>query len=267
MLRGMPGSRPLFLALLLPLLILACGDDPGIDDALVPSSPGPDETPVAATADDAGAAAPASTATPSPSPSTPTATPNADGVYVVACGDIHVPLDKVHRLPEDCEPEGLQPVAETYAYGPQSVVQFVIPDLLALLDAAAAAGHGLAVVSTYRSYETQRATFQYHVDSLGLDEALRVSARAGHSEHQLGTTVDFSSSAVGFELVQEFGNTPEGAWLAERAHEFGFVLSYPEGLEHVTGYAYEPWHFRWVGREKAAEVRASGLTLGQFLLR
>ena len=265
LLRAMPGRRPLAAAALLLLLLLfaACGDDGGVDGALVPRSPTPgDATPAAATATPEDA--PASMSTPAPDP---TATPNADGVYVVPCGDVHAPLDKLHRLEADCEPAGLVPLAEAYAYGPQQVIERILPDLLALLEAAAAEGHRLAVVSGYRSYETQRDAFQYHVETYGLEEALRVSARPGHSEHQLGTTVDFSSAAVGHELVQAFGATPEGRWLAERAHEFGFVMSYPPGLESVTGYVYEPWHFRWVGREMATAVRASGLTLGEFLLR
>ena len=265
MLSGMKGSRPLALAasLLLSIALLVACDEPlDVDDSFVPRSPTPGDATVEASA--SGDPSPVAAAA---SP-TPAATPNADGVYVGDCGDIHVPLDKVHRLAEDCEPADLVAIPEGYAYGgSQRVVGLVLDPLLALLDAAAAEGHALAVVSSYRSYETQRNTFQYHVDAYGFEAALRVSARPGHSEHQLGTTVDFSSAAVGYELVATFGQTPEGGWLAEHAHEFGFVLSYPEGKEHVTGYAYEPWHFRWVGRAMAADVRASDLTIGQFLLR
>ena len=261
----MSGSRLLIPAtLLLALLLVACEGQPGVIDELVARSPTPDD-PAAEAASSEDPSPVAATATPSPAP--PTATPNADGVYIVPCGDIHVPLDKLHRLEEDCAPEGLVAISEAYAHGLQEVVEETLPDLLALLEAAAAEGHRLAVVSSYRSFETQRNTYQYHVDTLGQEEASRVSARAGHSEHQLGTTVDFSSAAVAYELVEAFGGTPEGRWLADHAHEYGFVLSYPEGMEEVTGYVYEPWHFRWVGREMAAEVRASGLTLGQFLLR
>ncbi len=257
----------LFVAVLwLPLAAVACGDGgERVDEELVRRSPAAGETPPGTTPTAAGQAVAASTAAATPAP--PTATPNADGVYIVACHDYYVPLDKVHRLEEDCAPNALVSLPDEYAYGPQEVVEGILPDLLALLEAASEAGHLVAVVSSYRSYETQRNTFEYHVNEYGLDQALRVSARPGHSEHQLGTTVDFSSTAVSYELVEAFGSTPEGRWLAEHAHEYGFILSYPEGKEVVTGYAYEPWHFRWVGRELAAEVRASGLTLGQFLLR
>ena len=262
MLSRMKGSRPLAIgvALLLPvLLVVACGDE-GVVDELVERSPTPDAEVEASSGADPDAVE--ATTTPAP-----TATPNADGVYVVPCNDIHAPLDKLHRLEADCAPVGLVSIPAAYSVGPQQVIDIVMPHLLALLEAAAADGHRLAVVSSYRSYATQAETFQYHVGNLGLEQASRVSARAGHSEHQLGTTVDFSSTTVGYELTQAFGDTPEGRWLAGRAHEFGFVLSYPEGLEDVTGYDYEPWHFRWVGQRMAEDVRARGLTLGEYLLR
>ncbi len=254
----MQGSRisALAAAFLLPLpLIVACSGGSGV--VVVPRSP-------------------TATATPDPPPSpqgpataTPvlSATPDADGVYLVPCGDLLAPLDKLHRLAADCEPQGLQPIPEAFAYGPQSLHEPALAALVEMLEAAAADGHRTVVVSSYRSYEQQRGAFRYHVDTFGLEAAARLSARPGHSEHQLGTTVDLSSASVGYELTEAFGRTPEGRWLAERAHEFGFVLSYPEGREQVTGYAYEPWHLRWVGRETAAAVHASGLTLTEFLRR
>lgn len=268
----MQASRPLaFAVLLLPLLLLACGDGrQEVDSAIVARSPAAgEESPAPATpaGDPSSDATVEASRSAPPSPVAPTATPNADGVYIVPCGDILVPLDKLHRLEEDCVPQGLVLLTGDFAFEQQRVTEDVLPDLLALVEAARAEGHVFAVVSSYRSFETQRNTFQYHVDTYGLEQASRVSARPGHSEHQLGTTIDFSSAAVGYELVEAFGATPEGRWLADHAHEYGFILSYPDGMEAVTGYVYEPWHFRWVGREKAAEVRASGLTLGQFLLR
>lgn len=239
------------------LLLAACGDGEGATSELIP--------PPSATATPSAVA----TATPEPDGATavPTATPDADGMFVVACGDPFVPLDKRHRLEADCAPVDLRPVPEAFAWGPQTVVAAALGPLVEMLEDAAAAGHRVVVLSAYRSYEVQQAAFRSHVESLGLEQAERVSARPGHSEHQLGTTVDFASAAVGYALVEAFGDTPEGRWLAERAHEYGFALSYPRGAEAITGYQYEPWHFRWLGREMAEEVRASGLTLTEFLRR
>lgn len=249
-------TRAAWLAGALALLLLAaCSGDDGASSELIPL-----ET----------AAAPSADATPAPganATASASLAPDDGTVIVVACGDPLVAIDKRHRLDEDCVPDDLRPVPEAYAWGPQSVADVALGPLTALLAAAADAGHRIVVVSAYRDYETQRGAFRYHVDAFGLEEAERVSARPGHSEHQLGTTVDFSSAAVGHELVEAFGETPEGRWLAERAHEYGFILSYPRGAEAVTGYRYEPWHFRWVGRGQAAAARASGLTLTEFLRR
>jgi D-alanyl-D-alanine carboxypeptidase len=137
---------------------------------------------------------------------------------------------------------------------------------LAMADAAGEAGHQLVVRSSYRSYEEQEITFESHVLRRGLERASQVSARPGHSEHQLGTTADITNADVGYRLTREFGETGAGRWLAEHAWQYGFVLSYAEGAEAVTGYAYEPWHWRWVGVEAAAAVRESGLTLHEWLL-
>lgn len=137
--------------------------------------------------------------------------------------------------------------------------------LIAMLNDARTQGHDIRLRSGYRSYATQAQTFDYWVSQLGLAEAARVSARAGHSEHQLGTAADLTAASVSWQLVEGFGSTPEGGWLAAHAAEYGFVLSYPAGSEAITGYAYEPWHFRYVGPTAAAAVAANGLTLTEYL--
>jgi LAS superfamily LD-carboxypeptidase LdcB len=103
------------------------------------------------------------------------------------------------------------------------------------------------------------------MDTLGEDEARRVSAEPGHSEHQLGTTVDLTSADVGYGLVESFASAPAGEWLLANSHQYGFALSYPAGQEHVTGYAHEPWHYRYIGLDAADEWKASGLTLIEYL--
>jgi len=126
-------------------------------------------------------------------------------------------------------------------------------------------GDDIYVRSAYRSYAEQERTFAYWVDVLGEAEARRVSAEPGHSEHQLGTAADLTTADVGYDLTEAFAETPAGRWLAENAYRYGFALSYPVGAEPVTGYAYEPWHYRYIGPDQAAAWRSSGLTLVEYL--
>ena len=102
-------------------------------------------------------------------------------------------------------------------------------------------------------------TFDYWVSVGGYEQALRTSARAGHSEHQLGTAIDVTSEggAPPWEYA-DWATTPAGAWMAANAWRYGFVMSYPRGAYDVTCYDYEPWHYRYVGRDLAAEITASG---------
>ncbi|MFW6293790.1 MAG: M15 family metallopeptidase, partial [Spirochaetota bacterium] len=117
--------------------------------------------------------------------------------------------------------------------------------LLEMSADAADDGITLVVSSAYRSYDYQADVYARWVEQLGQEEADRVSARPGTSQHQLGTVVDFGC------ICDEFASQPAGRWLAEHARRYGFSLSYPAGYEEVTGYAYEPWHFRYVGRSAA----------------
>jgi D-alanyl-D-alanine carboxypeptidase len=130
--------------------------------------------------------------------------------------------------------------------GQHQVRPEVATRLEALFDAAAAAGHpDLSVISGFRSYETQKATYEYWVELLGRERADQISARPGHSEHQLGLAVDIAGpSCSGWQC---FGDTPEGRWVAAHAHRFGFIIRHPQGGMPVTGYDYEPWHLRYVG--------------------
>ena len=139
--------------------------------------------------------------------------------------------------------------------------------LIKLWEAARSDGLTLTINSAYRSYATQEQLFKGHVARLGGDEEAvnRFSARPGQSEHQLGTTVDFATPDA--YASQAFADTPEGAWLEENSHKFGFVISYPEGSEQATGYIFEPWHFRYIGIEAALAWKESGEVLSVFLQR
>lgn len=176
-------------------------------------------------------------------------------------------VDKHHALSADYVPPDLMPVPAAYVapgYG-ATLNATALEALKQMLDAAMALGYDVRVVSGYRSYADQQYTYNYWVQQLGQEEADRVSARPGHSEHQLGTTADVGSSAFGWDLREEFGATPEGQWLDENGATYGFVVSYPQGKEAETGYAYEPWHLRYIGPEAAAAYKSGGLTLNQYL--
>src|SRR5690606_29752197 len=119
--------------------------------------------------------------------------------------------------------------------------------------------------SGYRSYERQKAIFASNSKRVGEEKANRVSAHAGQSEHQTGLSMDVTSPAVGNDLVTDFENTVEGKWIKDHAHEFGFIIRYPKGKESITGYDYEPWHLRYVGKQHAEIIHQKGITLEEYL--
>jgi D-alanyl-D-alanine carboxypeptidase len=175
-------------------------------------------------------------------------------------------LDTRYRLPRDYRPPDLVPVTDAGFDSDLEIRQLVVVDLAALRMAAAQAGHPVEVLAAYRSFADQRALFEERKEELGYDRSLDKTARAGHSEHQLGTAVDLKTAGE-VDVTQAWGEDPTGRWVAENAHRFGFVLSYPKDRRSETCYPYEPWHFRYVGRDRAEEVRASGLTLREYLWR
>jgi D-Ala-D-Ala carboxypeptidase. Metallo peptidase. MEROPS family M15B len=127
-------------------------------------------------------------------------------------------------------------------------------------DYQAQTGDHFTVVSPYRSYSTQVRVYNGWVSRLGQAQADRQSARPGYSEHQTGLAVDVDTA-----VNQSFGATPPGMWIAANSWQYGFIVRYPDGLEPVTGYEYEPWHLRFVGVELATEMHSTGIqTLEQF---
>lgn len=120
-------------------------------------------------------------------------------------------------------------------------------------------GYDMSIVSGFRSYETQQEVFDYWVSIDGYEKARTYSALAGQSEHQTGLAMDISSLSTDYE------DTAEGKWLAENCWKYGFIIRYPKGKTKITGYIYEPWHVRYLGKSTAKLVKDSGLTLEEFL--
>lgn len=120
-------------------------------------------------------------------------------------------------------------------------------------------GFSLTLISGYRSYSTQNIIYNNYIKRWGQEYTDTVSARPGHSEHQTGLAFD-----VG-QLSNSYGETKEGIWLKENCYKYGFILRYLKGKEDITGYAYEPWHIRYVGVDVATEIMQKNLTLEEYL--
>ena len=133
----------------------------------------------------------------------------------------------------------------------------ILPDAAALVFAAQQDGIDLWVASGYRSYQVQANTHRYWVQLRGEEAADRISAQAGHSQHQLGTAIDFNLGGS-FGPTSTGPTSPAGVWLWDHAHEFGFVFPYTPASIARSGYIFEPWHVRWVGRFLAQAMWQAG---------
>lgn len=132
-----------------------------------------------------------------------------------------------------------------------------------LLKAAKKAGYSVQASSGYRSYATQTAIWKRNVKALGKKRGEQLAAPPGASEHNAGLAFDLRSGGRG---QYAFGSSKAGKWIAKNAHKYGFILRYPKGMTKITGYAYEPWHFRYIGTEHAkAFAKNKKLTLEQYL--
>ena len=173
-------------------------------------------------------------------------------------------LDTNLRIKRDYQPWDLVSVRRANIAGSGKVRGKMIADLKALAAAARRAGKPLAVRSAWRPYDYQKALFNSYVRTYGRAKALKFSARPGHSEHQMGTTVDFSVGP-GVPLSSKFGDSPSGKWLAGNGWRFGFIMSYPEGKRSASCYGYEPWHWRYFGRDLARRIHESGQVPRRYL--
>ncbi len=136
--------------------------------------------------------------------------------------------------------------------------------LTELSQAARSSSIVLRLTSGYRSYSTQAALNASYAQSQGQAEADKTSAHAGHSEHQTGLAVDVEPLDGRCRLDVCFGDTPEGKWLVDNAHKYGFIIRYPKDKENMTGYSYEPWHLRYVGKELAEALYNSSKTMEEY---
>lgn len=186
-------------------------------------------------------------------------------------GNIEALVNRQYRLSDDYVPYDLVPVeVPTIFPDHPEINQLRAPAAESLKKMFAAAeedGIILHARSGYRSYGTQEIQYGSFVESHGEEAASRFSAPPGASEHQTGLAMDVTSESAGYELLESFGETAEGEWVRENAHEYGFIIRYHDGKEDITGYMYEPWHLRYVGKQLAHDIHESGLTYEEYIMK
>lgn len=183
---------------------------------------------------------------------------DADGLTVIS-GILLV--NKNHPLPADYAPDYTNGAGQSTSLQGEAEAAAE-----AFLAAANAQGNSMYVLSGYRSYNVQASLFANYAAIHGEEKANTFSARAGQSEHQTGLSFDVGDAQhSGYNLQTSIDQLPGVQWMMQHCAEYGFILRYPEGKEDITGYQYEPWHYRYVGVEAATAIMASGLTLEEYL--
>lgn len=192
------------------------------------------------------------------------------GVPAGEVARVFAPISPDWALPLNWAPPDLVPMVVVPQVLGQPASAIVLPDLEAMVGEARSGGAPLVVLSAFRSSDQQAAIFERNVERqfgradgpISREEAesraARFTARPGHSQHQLGTAIDFTTPEIGYGIGGRFGVTDAGEWLIEHSWRFGFVFPYTEASQARSGYQPEPWHVRWVGRALAAAMQADG---------
>ncbi len=228
-------------------------------------APRPEEVPVAESPSPS--ASPTPSGTPTPRPDAPLKlTFDRRTFSIDDPSSLWVVVNKLRPLnPQDYAAPDLVSVPVPYVNAP-TLRQEASDQIVAMFaQYTAETGNQMQAQSAYRSYNVQVNVYNGWVNSLGQAGADLTSARPGHSEHQTGLAMDISGVPAQCALDQCFADTNQGQWLAANAYKWGFILRYPNGLTSITGYEFEPWHYRYVGVALATEMHDTGIqTLEEF---
>ncbi len=176
--------------------------------------------------------------------------------------DIKTIVNKYNMLPEDYSFDDLVTISKPYSKdGNRRIRSVAIDDLKKMIDAANKDNITLFVVSGFRTNNDQTYLFNNTKNTNGLNYALMYSAKPGYSEHQLGLAVDLYTTQAGFEKTKQY------AWLKENAYKYGFIERYPKGKESITGFAFEPWHYRYIGIDIAKKIYEENITLEEYMVK
>ena len=175
--------------------------------------------------------------------------------------DILMLVNKYNYLNEDYEPNNLVKVSSTYAYEGNILRSDILEIFKEMVDDAKKEGIKLILNSSYRTYKDQEKTWTSRKNTHGIEKADSYAARAGYSEHQTGLALDINE----FQSTEDdFENTESFKWLEKHAHEYGFILRYPKNAEDITGYSYESWHYRYVGKDIAKIIKEENIIFDEY---
>ena len=169
-------------------------------------------------------------------------------------------VNKYNYLSSEYVPELIN-IPLTYAFSGNQATEEVLNAFKNMWTAAKEEGLTIIVNSSYRDYDSQDEIWKYYEDIYGEEYADSIAARPGYSEHQTGLALDIVTYGA---TKATFDETDEFKWLDKNAHNYGFILRYPKGKEDITGYAYESWHYRYVGVETATEIKNKGITYDEY---
>lgn len=174
---------------------------------------------------------------------------------IINPNDNLVLVNKYYAFDESYVPEDLTQVENTY------MRKEAADNMVKMVTDMRTQGLTVILLSGYRGYNKQVMLYNGYIKKDGKDKADTYSARPGHSEHQSGLAMDLSNT---WDLYEGFENTPEFAWLSDHAHEYGYILRYTKDKVYMTGYVYEPWHYRYVGIDVATKIHDENLTFEEY---
>lgn len=169
-------------------------------------------------------------------------------------------VNKLNKLPNNYIPNDLNLISKEYSEKKQYLRNIAQINFEKMARDAKTNGYNIKAVSTYRSYDYQKQLFNNYVKEKGFEYASFCSAKEGHSEHQTGLAVDIADETLDYD---NFDKTKAFQWVFNNAHKYGFILRYPKDKIYITGYKYEPWHYRYVGK-KAIYLYENNLTLEEL---
>ena len=175
--------------------------------------------------------------------------------------DVTTLVNKYNKLPDNYERDDLVTLDNEYSKKGEKVREVIYNDLKKMFDEAKKDNINLNVISGFRTNEKQDTLFNNSIKKNGLDHALIYSAKPGYSEHQLGLAIDINS------VEESFKNTNEYKWLKNNSYKYGFIERYPEGKEKITGFGYEPWHYRYLGVDVATKIFTENITYEEYVAK